>query len=92
MKLNDRIELARKMVEENPTSLSIAMPTHVLKLMLDFCDDRAAVKAENMKLAMSAMRYQRAWEQIRKKLDFLEEENQTLKKELRNYDGHSKTV
>lgn len=57
MKIAERLELAEALISENPNSLAISVPTHTLKVLLEYCRDRESLKKECIKERTRANEY-----------------------------------
>lgn len=89
LKIQERIELVEEMIAENPTALSVTIPTATLEILLDRCKNREEIKKSEMKWRTKANRYEEAYRSAKaqlkqKKVYDMEERGD----ERRNTPGH----
>lgn len=89
MRIQERIELVEELIEENPNSLSIVIPTATLEILLARCKDRENIKASELKWRTQARWYKEAYQsanaQLKQKEVYGMEERRD---ERRNAPGH----
>lgn len=68
MKIQERMQQVEKMVAENPTALSIAIPVETLAVLLGYCKDREEIKKSEMKWRTKANWYEEAYKSARAQL------------------------
>jgi len=71
MTISERLQLVEDLIAEKPNSLSIAVPTHTLEVLLKCCSDREAVKKDQVRERTRANSYRTMYRALKIKHDLL---------------------
>ena len=78
MRMNERLQLVEELIAESPESLSVAVPTHALKALLEHCRDRDEIQYKYLKQRERARYYEEHTHSLRVALKRIQKKERAL--------------